>query len=112
MLDDPSVRGIVVNFREVTQRRALQDELVHQAFHDSLTGLANRALLIDRLGHALTSASARGARVARLYLALGDFKLPNARLDHVARAGNLSPVADRVASFPAPESTPHRPGVV
>src|SRR3546814_15482221 len=62
MLDDPSVRGIVVNFREVTQRRALQDELVHQAFHDSLTGLANRALLIDRLGHTLTSASARGGR--------------------------------------------------
>src|SRR3546814_11553267 len=78
MLDDPSVRGIVVNFREVTQRRALQDELVHQAFHDSLTGLANRALLIDRLGHALTSASARGGRVALLYLDLDDFKIRSA----------------------------------
>src|SRR3546814_19200610 len=45
MLDDPSVRGIVVNFREVTQRRALQDELVHTDFHDSPTALANRAPL-------------------------------------------------------------------
>src|SRR3546814_20213426 len=79
MLDDPSVRGIVVNFREVTQRRALQDELVHQAFHDSPTGLANRALLIDRLGHALTSASARGGRVALLYLDLVDSKIENGR---------------------------------
>src|SRR3546814_5568986 len=110
MLDDPSVRGIVVNFREVTQRRALQDELVHQAFHDSLTGLANRALLIDRLGHALTSASARGGRVALLYLDLDDFKIANDGLGHVAGDAILRTVAERVSSVLDPEHTASRLG--
>src|SRR3546814_17197765 len=103
MLDYPSVRGIVVNFREVTQRRALQDELVHQAFHDSLTGLANRALLTDRLGHALPSASARVARVALLYLDPDHFKIPTAGLGQVAHTTPRPPAPRRVLSAPHPQ---------
>ncbi len=54
LLDDPAVGGIVVNYRDVTTRKTLEDELRHQAFHDSLTGLANRALFVDRLEHAMS----------------------------------------------------------
>ena len=46
LLDDPAVDGIVVNYRDVSARRTLEDELRHQAFHDSLTDLANRALFM------------------------------------------------------------------
>ncbi|MDQ1395465.1 MAG: hypothetical protein QOG64_724, partial [Acidimicrobiaceae bacterium] len=53
LLDVPIVDGLVANFRDVTERRALEEQLAHQAFHDPLTGLANRALFIDRVGHAL-----------------------------------------------------------
>ncbi|MEA2630865.1 MAG: hypothetical protein QOE66_1084, partial [Chloroflexota bacterium] len=54
LFDDPAVGGLVVNYRDITTRKTLEDELRHQAFHDSLTGLANRALFVDRLDHALT----------------------------------------------------------
>ena len=42
-LDDPAVRGIVLNSHDVTDRKRLEEQLTEQAFHDSLTGLANRA---------------------------------------------------------------------
>jgi PAS domain S-box-containing protein len=53
LLDDPAVQAIVINYRDVSERRALQERLTHQAFHDPLTNLANRALLKDRIEHAL-----------------------------------------------------------
>src|SRR5829696_8181918 len=49
LLDDPAVRGVVVNSRDVTERKALVEQLSYQAFHDLLTGLPNRALFMDRL---------------------------------------------------------------
>ena len=49
LLDDPAVGGVVINYRDVTTRKSLEEELRRQAFHDSLTGLANRALFADRL---------------------------------------------------------------
>src|SRR5918993_3978433 len=49
-------------FEDFTERRALEEQLAHQAFHDSLTGLPNRALFLDRLGHALSRAKQRGER--------------------------------------------------
>ncbi len=53
LLDNPSVGGLVLNTRDISERRQLEDQLVHQAFHDSLTALANRALFKDRVDHAL-----------------------------------------------------------
>jgi PAS domain S-box-containing protein len=51
--DDPAVGGLVLNTRDISERRQLEDQLSHQAFHDSLTSLANRALFKDRVEHAL-----------------------------------------------------------
>ena len=60
LLDDPAIGGIVVNYRDVTDRRSLEQQLRHQAFHDSLTGLPNRALFLDRLAHGVAR-TRRGA---------------------------------------------------
>src|SRR3546814_1311494 len=53
LLETPDVRGIVLTIRDVSGRRALEDQLRHQAFHDALTGLSNRALFLDRVEHAM-----------------------------------------------------------
>ena len=56
---DGEVVGRVWSFRDVTEHRRLQNELIHQAFHDPLTGLANQALFRDRVDHAATRLAAQ-----------------------------------------------------
>ena len=58
LLDDPAVGGLVINAHDVTERTDLEAQLRHQSFHDPLTGLANRALFTDRVGHSLAAADA------------------------------------------------------
>src|SRR5215208_928779 len=88
-------------FEDFTERKALEDQLAHQAFHDSLTGLPNRALFRDRLVHALSRAKRQAAQdeaggVAVMYMDLDDFKRFNASLGHAAGDQLLVGVAERV----------------
>lgn len=96
LLADPHVGGIVLNARDVTERKGLESELSRQAFSDALTGLPNRALLIDRLTHALARGERLAGAVAVLYLDLDNFKLVNDSLGHEAGDALLAAVATRL----------------
>jgi diguanylate cyclase (GGDEF)-like protein/PAS domain S-box-containing protein len=96
LLDDPAVSGIVINYRDVTARKSLEDELKRQAFHDSLTGLANRALFADRLQHAISRAERAPMSLAILFVDLDDFKTVNDSLGHSEGDQLLVAVADRL----------------
>jgi diguanylate cyclase (GGDEF)-like protein/PAS domain S-box-containing protein len=109
--DEPGVDGLVANFRDITDRKLLEDQLAHQAFHDPLTGLANRALLLDRIDHALATRGRDPKRhVALLYLDLDDFKTVNDALGHEAGDTLLRETAARLAAGLRPGDTAARLG--
>ncbi len=98
LMGDESVRGYVINIRDVTERMQFEDRLSHQAFHDLTTGLANRALLCSRTVHALKRHEPGAAPVAMLVLDLDDFKAINDGLGYVAGDQLLTAVGSRLAS--------------
>ena len=75
--EEATVGGVVLTLRDVTEQRKLELELTHQAFHDSLTGLANRVLFQDRVNHALVQAQRDGTVVGVLFIDVDNFKVVN-----------------------------------
>ncbi|MFF5293132.1 EAL domain-containing protein [Paractinoplanes globisporus] len=108
--DEPTVAGLVITLRDVTRQRRLEQELTHQAFHDAMTGLANRVLFHDRLEHALARGARDGSVVGVLFIDLDDFKIVNDTLGHAAGDTLLIAVADRIAGALRADDTAARLG--
>ena len=79
---EPTVAGLVLTLRDVTEQRTLERELTHRAFHDELTGLANRVLFHERVTHALTQSQREGTMVGVLLVDVDDFKVVNDTQGH------------------------------
>ncbi len=93
---DPAVQGLALNFRDISERKALEEQLRQLAFHDPLTLLANRTLFKDRVQHALTLTQRGSRTVAVLFLDLDNFKTINDSLGHDAGDRLLQAVAQRI----------------
>jgi diguanylate cyclase (GGDEF)-like protein/PAS domain S-box-containing protein len=95
---------------DITLRKELEMQLQHQAFHDSLTGLANRALFRDRVAHSLARQARSHSSVSVLFTDLDDFKTVNDSLGHEAGDQLLVAVAERLRAVMRPEDTTARFG--
>jgi diguanylate cyclase (GGDEF)-like protein/PAS domain S-box-containing protein len=107
---DGAVVGAVVVLRDVRDRKALEQRLVHQAFHDPLTGLPNRALFLDRLEHARARSLRDGTTQAVLFLDVDRFKVINDSLGHRIGDQVLQTVASRLVGVLRPSDTVARFG--
>ena len=107
---DGAVLYFVAQMQDITVRRQQQQQLSHRALHDALTGLPNRALFLDRLGHALVRARGRSSEIAVLFLDLDHFKLANDGMGHLAGDAVLVEVARRLAGAARAEDTVARFG--
>jgi diguanylate cyclase (GGDEF)-like protein/PAS domain S-box-containing protein len=95
--DDGTVIGVLGVSMDVTERERAEQRLSHMAMHDSLTGLPNRSLFLDRLKHALARAQREKARCCVLFIDLDRFKRINDSLGHRAGDQILLESADRIA---------------
>ena len=110
LLHDEHVRGIVLNSRDVSERKAFEEQLAHQAFHDPVTNLANRALFSDRVEHALMRSQRGFPDIAVVFIDLDDFKTVNDSLGHAAGDQVLQEVARRLRIAVRPTDTVARFG--
>ena len=102
LLGDENVGGIVLNSRDISERKALESQLVHQAHHDSLTTLANRALFRERVNETLQRGDEDYVGSAVLFLDLDGFKEINDSLGHASGDVLLTLVAHRLRASVRP----------
>ena len=107
---DGVLLGAVVAMHDVTDRRKAEAELIRQAVHDPLTNLPNRALLQDRLEHAIARQAAQPAPLALMLLDLDDFKVVNDSLGHASGDLVLVTLAQRMRACLRPYDTIARLG--
>jgi diguanylate cyclase (GGDEF)-like protein len=100
---DGSVSRMVGTVQDITDRKVLEERVEYQAFHDSLTGLANRALFLDRVDHALSRRVS--IPLAVLFVDLDDFKTVNDSLGHGAGDELLVHVASQIHDVLRPVDT-------
>jgi diguanylate cyclase (GGDEF)-like protein len=93
---DRRIKGVVMNARDITERVQLEDELTRQAFHDGLTGLANRALFRDRLDQGLARSARSASTVCVLLIDLDGFKQVNDTFGHPAGDALLARLGGRL----------------
>ena len=110
LLDDPSVKGIVANFHDLTERKQFEEKLAFDAYHDHLTGLSNRTAFHEALTRALARARRHDHPNAVLFLDLDRFKLINDSLGHEVGDHLLIEVADRLRTCLRPEDVVSRFG--
>ncbi len=96
--DEPAVNGLVINARDVTVNRVLEDDLAYQSRHDTLTGLGNRTMFVEQLGEALTWTDEDLEALVVLVVDLDDFKAINEQLGHSIGDHLLRITADRLRS--------------
>ena len=96
LLADPDVDAMVIHLRDVHDRIEAARELTWRAHHDSLTGLANRAVLLDRIDAALAAAADGGDPPALLYIDLDGFKAVNDSFGHEAGDRLLAAIGGRL----------------
>jgi diguanylate cyclase (GGDEF)-like protein/PAS domain S-box-containing protein len=102
--------AVIASMREATERKRTEEELHHWAFHDRLTGLPNRHLLMDRMTMALARTKRRPGQVAVLFFDLDRFKLVNDSYGHAAGDEVLVAVSQRMESVLRPCDTAARFG--
>ncbi len=110
LLPDPNVRGIVLNIRDISERKRLEEQLTRQAFIDSLTSLPNRPLFMDRVAHTVAASWRRNERPAIVLLDLDGFKVVNDSLGHGAGDALLVAAGERMAAAVRPGDTVGRFG--
>ena len=106
----PEVRGIIVNTRDVTDRKAIQQRMQHLAYHDALTNLPNRSLMQDRISQAISRAERSTTQFAVMFIDIDNFKNINDTLGHDVGDELLRQIATRLTNSVRAHDTIARQG--